>query len=85
MPPQDSQTLVGNSCDSKIKCTKDDDHAEEEWEDSEHPVPESFWLSKDAELDWFDRNAFLDRKDSTKTNQNHNSVSNSSQRFSRLP
>ncbi|MCD7452657.1 hypothetical protein HAX54_017717 [Datura stramonium] len=28
--------------------------------------PESFWLSKDAEFDWFDRNAFLDRKQSTK-------------------
>ncbi|CAM8925001.1 unnamed protein product [Rhodiola kirilowii] len=87
MPPQDSQTLVGTSCDSKIRCAKDDDdHAEEEREDSEHPVPESFWLSKDAELDWFDRNAFFDRKDSTKANQNHNSVSNSnpsSQRFSK--
>lgn len=28
--------------------------------------PESFWLSKDAEFDWFDRNAFLERKESTK-------------------
>ncbi|XP_076900670.1 uncharacterized protein LOC143554894 [Bidens hawaiensis] len=33
--------------------------------------PESFWLSKDAEFDWFDRNAFLDRKDSTKGSFNH--------------
>ncbi|KAF5795978.1 putative calcium/calmodulin-dependent protein kinase [Helianthus annuus] len=32
--------------------------------------PESFWLSKDAEFDWFDRNAFLDRNDSTKGNAN---------------
>lgn len=32
--------------------------------------PESFWLSKDAEFDWFDRNAFLERKESTKGNSN---------------
>ncbi|CAI9297854.1 unnamed protein product [Lactuca saligna] len=32
--------------------------------------PESFWLSKDAEYDWFDRNAFLDRKESIKGNSN---------------
>ncbi|XP_074267693.1 uncharacterized protein LOC141591229 [Silene latifolia] len=29
-------------------------------------APESFWLSEDAELDWLDRNAFIDRKDSGK-------------------
>ncbi|KVH94571.1 hypothetical protein Ccrd_003364 [Cynara cardunculus var. scolymus] len=32
--------------------------------------PESFWLSKDAEFDWFDRNAFLERKESTRGNSN---------------
>ncbi|PWA92907.1 hypothetical protein CTI12_AA070950 [Artemisia annua] len=32
--------------------------------------PESFWLSKDAELDWFDRNAFLERNESIKPNSN---------------
>ncbi|KAK1420772.1 hypothetical protein QVD17_22627 [Tagetes erecta] len=32
--------------------------------------PESFWLSKDAEFDWFDRNAFLERKESIKGNSN---------------
>nr|GEW34000.1 hypothetical protein [Tanacetum cinerariifolium] len=32
--------------------------------------PESFWLSKDAEFDWFDRNAFLDRNESIKPNSN---------------
>ncbi|KAI3732878.1 hypothetical protein L1987_64089 [Smallanthus sonchifolius] len=32
--------------------------------------PESFWLSKDAEFDWFDRNAFLERKESTRGNLN---------------
>lgn len=51
--------------------------------------PESFWLSKDAEFDWFDRNAFLERKESTKggiavsSNSNPAPSSNSnSQRFS---
>ncbi|KAG6427528.1 hypothetical protein SASPL_111774 [Salvia splendens] len=40
--------------------------------------PESFWLSKDAEYDWFDRNAFYERKDSKRANSNSTS---SSQRF----
>ncbi|KAK1437054.1 hypothetical protein QVD17_02839 [Tagetes erecta] len=52
--------------------------------------PESFWLSKDAEFDWFDRNAFLERKESTRGNfvANSNSSVNpshsnpSSQRYS---
>ncbi|XP_048138989.1 uncharacterized protein LOC115741934 [Rhodamnia argentea] len=48
--------------------------------------PESFWLSKDAEFDWFDRNAFYERKESTKASSNSgnlNPSSNSnSQRFS---
>uniref|UniRef100_A0A7N0V107 Uncharacterized protein n=1 Tax=Kalanchoe fedtschenkoi TaxID=63787 RepID=A0A7N0V107_KALFE len=91
MPPPDSQTLAGTAAvttsNPKITCETlhNDDHVEE------HPdfPPESFWLSKDAELDWFDRNAFLDRKDSAKgpnPNQNHSSnISSSnpsSQRFS---
>ncbi|CAI0539988.1 unnamed protein product [Linum tenue] len=61
--------------------------------------PESFWLSKDAELDWLDRNAFIARQGSTKgtsnsTNLNPNihppstpgnsSSSSHSQRFSNL-
>ncbi|GAB2300720.1 hypothetical protein Dimus_034757 [Dionaea muscipula] len=29
-------------------------------------APDSFWLSKDAELDWLDRNAYIERKDSGK-------------------
>ncbi|XP_076917385.1 uncharacterized protein LOC143577437 [Bidens hawaiensis] len=33
-------------------------------------APESFWLSKDSEFDWFDRNAFLDRNESIKGNSN---------------
>ncbi|KAG6744039.1 hypothetical protein POTOM_052748 [Populus tomentosa] len=55
--------------------------------------PESFWLSKDAELDWFNTNAYYERKDSTKGNSNSanlnpnlipnpNHNSSNSQRFS---
>ena len=68
----------------------------EEEDDPEPEVPpdfppESFWLSRDAELDWFDRNAFFERKDSQRgnsTNLNPNMIpgsnSNSnSQRFSK--
>ncbi|RZC51246.1 hypothetical protein C5167_019670 [Papaver somniferum] len=47
---------------------------------------ESFCLSKEEELDWVDRNAFYERKDSTKGKSNsahHNhSSSTTSQRFS---
>ncbi|XP_019156602.1 PREDICTED: uncharacterized protein LOC109153216 [Ipomoea nil] len=48
-------------------------------------LPESFLISKDAEFDWFDRNAFLERKESGKGfNPNLNSSSNSSsQRFAK--
>ncbi|CAA0842952.1 Unknown protein [Striga hermonthica] len=41
---------------------------------------ESFWLSKDAEHDWFDRNAVYERKESTRGNSNLNG--SSSQRSS---
>lgn len=55
-------------------------------EDRDQPdlPPESFWLSKDAEYDWFDRNAFYDRNDSTKGNSNTNpkNLNSGSQRFS---
>ncbi|XP_059298191.1 uncharacterized protein LOC132050866 [Lycium ferocissimum] len=49
--------------------------------------PESFCLSKEAELDWFDRNAFLERKESAKGNSNatpnlHPCSNSSSQRLS---
>ncbi|KAL8094889.1 hypothetical protein AgCh_036416 [Apium graveolens] len=46
-------------------------------------LPESFCLSKDAEFDWFDRNAFLERKESTRGNTVSSNQSNSnSLRFS---
>ncbi|XWS66666.1 hypothetical protein CRYUN_Cryun05aG0220200 [Craigia yunnanensis] len=98
------ETLVyvraGGPCDNKIvyetlATTEADDHlhtAEKHGQEEIPPdfPPESFWLSKDAELDWFDRNAFYERKDSQKgnsvsnsTNLNPNLNSNSnSQRFS---
>ncbi|XWS59484.1 hypothetical protein CRYUN_Cryun08bG0126000 [Craigia yunnanensis] len=107
MPQGNLETLVsacaGVSCDNKIVCETlattegdPDDHlhtAEKPVEEeipSDFP-PESFWLSKDAELDWFDRNAFYERKESHKgnsasnsTNLNPNLNSNStSQRFLR--
>lgn len=40
-------------------------------DDENELPPESFCLSKDAELDWFDRNAFLERKESAKGNSSH--------------
>ncbi|GAB4856386.1 hypothetical protein Ancab_014306 [Ancistrocladus abbreviatus] len=51
-------------------------------------APESFWLSKDAELDWLSENAFIERKGSGKgaphsTNFNPNSnIISVSQRYS---
>ncbi|KAL0338642.1 UNVERIFIED_CONTAM: hypothetical protein Sangu_1386300 [Sesamum angustifolium] len=81
MPQVDLETLVtacaGGGNDRKIACETlaDDDPREipDEGEAPEVPPdfpPESFWLSKDAEYDWFDRNAFYERKESTKGNSN---------------
>ncbi|XP_073146600.1 uncharacterized protein [Henckelia pumila] len=82
---------AGGGNDRKVVCETlaDDDSPENEFipdeEDTDFP-PESFWLSKDAEYDWFDRNAFLERRDSTKGNANSASLNpnsnHSSQRFS---
>ncbi|KAF5747799.1 hypothetical protein HS088_TW05G00526 [Tripterygium wilfordii] len=102
MPQVDLETLVsacaGGSSDRKITCETlaetGDDHKPDEAPDQldippDFP-PESFWLSKDEELDWYDRNAFIERKDSTKgnghsANLNPNLIpgsNSSSQRFS---
>ncbi|KAK9289831.1 hypothetical protein L1049_007991 [Liquidambar formosana] len=99
MPQVDLETLVsvcgGGSCDRKIACETlaQDDPPQEEHDVPEVPPdfpPESFWLSKDAEMDWFDRNAFYERKESTKGNSNSTNLNpnlnpssnSSSQRFS---
>lgn len=99
MPQVDLETLVsvcgGGGCDRKIACETlaDGDVPAEEQDLPEVPPdfpPESVWLPKDAEFDWLDRNAFYERKESTKGNSNstnlshsHNPPSNSSsQRFS---
>ncbi|CAN4121348.1 unnamed protein product [Withania somnifera] len=102
MPQVDLEALVsvcagGNATDRKVACetlaSVTDNCEKPVKEDENQPEvppdfpPESFWLSKDAEFDWFDRNAFLDRKESTRgigpNTTNLNSGSNSSsQRFS---
>lgn len=101
MPQVDLETLVsvcaGGSCDRKIACettlADQDDISSKEPDLQEIPPdfpPDSFWLSKDAEFDWFDRNVFYERKESHKGNSNSTNLnpnlnpnSNStSQRFS---
>ncbi|XP_022851322.1 uncharacterized protein LOC111373083 [Olea europaea var. sylvestris] len=52
--------------------------------------PESFWLSKDAEYDWLDRNAFYECKESTRgnsnsTNLNPSIIPNSNSNSQRVP
>ncbi|KAK4272725.1 hypothetical protein QN277_021240 [Acacia crassicarpa] len=88
------ETLVSpRSGDRKIACetlVNGDSHQTEEPDrpktNSDSP-PESFCLSKDEELDWWDRNAVYQRKDSTKgttsnsTNLNPN-LKSKSQRVS---
>ncbi|GFQ01529.1 hypothetical protein PHJA_002296800 [Phtheirospermum japonicum] len=90
MPQDDLQSTLGTGHDGgandrNIACETmaDDDPKKNDVIPDEVP-PESFWLSKDAEYDWFDRNAFYERKDSTRGNSmNLNPGSNSnSQRFS---
>lgn len=63
--------------------------AEKEEQQPDMP-PESFWLSKDSEFDWFDRNAIYERNESTRPNSNstnlnpslHPNSNSSSHRFS---
>ncbi|MED6161715.1 hypothetical protein PIB30_063329 [Stylosanthes scabra] len=91
MPQVDLETLVsacagGGSTDRKITCeslatvtANEDAEAHNNDPPERHPdsPPESFWLSRDQEYDWWDRNAVYERKDSTKGNSNTNSNSNS--------
>lgn len=91
------ETLVsscaGGSGDGKIACetvADDDNHQTEEayWpRGNPDSPPESFWLSKDEEFDWWDRNAVYERKESTKgSNSNSTNLNptlkSSSQRIS---
>lgn len=78
----DLETLVsacaGGSSDRKIACeTLADDHNTDPPVPHPDSPPESFWLSKDEEYEWLDRNAVYERKESTKGNSNSNSNSNS--------
>ncbi|XP_029154718.1 uncharacterized protein [Arachis hypogaea] len=85
MPQVDLETLVsacaGGSTDRKITCESlapaDEDADAHIYPPEPHPdsPPESFWLSRDEEYDWWDRNAVYERKDSTKGNSNSNSNS----------
>ncbi|XP_061361935.1 uncharacterized protein LOC133305709 [Gastrolobium bilobum] len=86
MPQVDLETLVsacaGGAADRKITC-----ETLAYGDDPMDSPPESFWLSGDAEFDWWDRNAVYERSESTKgnsisTNLNPSSNSNS-QRFSK--
>ncbi|KAG6386206.1 hypothetical protein SASPL_155097 [Salvia splendens] len=71
MPPVDLENLVsacaGGVCsDSKVTCETlagDSDDDGVVVADPDLP-PESFWLSKDAEYDWFEHHTFFERKDS---------------------
>lgn len=93
MPQVDlSLSSVCGGGDRKVACETiagdGDDHPapeEDPLETTNVPdyAPESFWLSKDAELDWLDQNAFIERKDSGKGSVTSipNSVTNS-QRYS---
>ncbi|XP_058747895.1 uncharacterized protein LOC131620748 [Vicia villosa] len=91
MPQLDFEALVsalsGVATDHKIACEPTEESQSQPQHHSDSPPPESFWLSNDAELDWFDRNAVYERNESTKgssisTNLNPSSASNS-QRFSK--
>ncbi|KAL1566146.1 hypothetical protein AAHA92_01787 [Salvia divinorum] len=79
MPPVDLENLVsacaGGGCiDSKVTCeTLAGDNDGDNTSDEEGVVvvaadpdfpPESFWLSKDAEYDWFEHHTFFERRDS---------------------
>jgi hypothetical protein len=99
MPQVDLESLVsacgGGGIDRKIADVNDDEddnssHNNQKLEEIASDLPpESFWLSKDAEYDWFDRNAFFERNESTKGSSNstnptvNQSSKATSQRFSK--
>ncbi|XP_030548548.2 uncharacterized protein LOC115753858 [Rhodamnia argentea] len=81
MPQVDLEAL-GSACDGKISCETvpggggggRGDAPEDGGSRREEAPPDSFLLSKDAEFDWFDRNAFYERRDSAKANSNSPAV-----------
>ncbi|KAJ8534046.1 hypothetical protein K7X08_007370 [Anisodus acutangulus] len=80
-----STNSAGNN-DRKIVCETLANTAAGEKELPPDFPPESICLSKDAEHDWFDRNAFLERKESAKGNSNVTpNLHPSSNSSSRLP
>ncbi|XP_042510974.1 uncharacterized protein LOC122086290 [Macadamia integrifolia] len=83
MPQGDLETLVCG-VDRKVACESlvGDHHSPPDKPDLSEEAPpdfpaESFQISKEEELDWFDRNALYERKESHKGNSNPNSNSNS--------
>uniref|UniRef100_A0A0R0KRW6 Uncharacterized protein n=1 Tax=Glycine max TaxID=3847 RepID=A0A0R0KRW6_SOYBN len=60
---------AGGSSDRKIACETLSDNVHPTDPPEPHPdsPPESFWLSRDEEYDWWDRNAVYERKESTKS------------------
>ncbi|KAL1822548.1 hypothetical protein DCAR_0310366 [Daucus carota subsp. sativus] len=86
MPQVDLEALVAvcrvGSSGRKIACEPldetDHNHVEK--------LPDSILLSRNAEFDWLDRNAVLERKDSAKRNAAiRNNSKSSSQRFAKKP
>ncbi|KAG5043906.1 hypothetical protein JHK87_007821 [Glycine soja] len=82
---------AGGSSDRKIACETLSDNVHPTDPPEPHPdsPPESFWLSRDEEYDWWDRNAVYERKESTKASNNNSTnlnpainSNNNSQRFS---
>nr|GMC90415.1 uncharacterized protein LOC109153216 [Ipomoea batatas] len=60
------ETLADGRVESDEKRENDDSVDDYEKRAAPDLLPESFLISKDAEFDWFDRNAFLERKESGK-------------------
>ncbi|GMH28720.1 hypothetical protein Nepgr_030563 [Nepenthes gracilis] len=81
MPEVDLMAICGGGNERKITCeslaeddkASEDEVQEQEPDDQPEQAPLSFWLSKEAELDWLNRNAFIERKDSGRSNTNSHS------------
>ncbi|KAK9122797.1 hypothetical protein Sjap_012399 [Stephania japonica] len=69
MPQVDLETLVCGG-DRKIACETAAAAEEEIPENLPDYAAESFYVAKEDELDWFDRNAVFERKESTKGSSN---------------